>query len=102
MELQVMNKENYSMNSDFKPPQNSLLNLGRKRPNASSTANDDFMFNDPKDEANLSRLINPLNKSNSKLGGRSRRHKRKITRRHNRKMRSTRRRKSHSSRRRRK
>ena len=41
-----MNKENYSMNSDFKPNQNSLLNLGRKRPNASPTATDDFMFNE--------------------------------------------------------
>jgi hypothetical protein len=104
MELQLMNKENYSMNSDFKPNQNSLLNLGRKRLNATATAPIDFMLDKPtiEEDVKLSRVINPYDKSNSILGGRSRRHKRKTTRRHKRKMRSTRRRKSHSSRRSRK
>ena len=102
MELQVINKENYTMNSDFKPNQNSLLSLGRKRLNATAAAPSDFMFDDSRRDANLSRIINPYDKSNSILGGRSRKHKRKTTRRHKRKMRSTRRRKSHTSRRRRK
>lgn len=81
---------------------NNLLSLGRKRPNDyHPKATDDFIFNDSKEQAihtNLNPLIDPLYRGNSKLGGRSRRHKRKTTRKHKRKMRSTRRRKSHSRR----
>lgn len=92
------------MNSEFKSSPNSLLSLGRKGQNVYNLkTTDDFIFDEEsKRNANLSRVINPYDKSNSILGGRSRRHKRKTTRRHIRKMRSTRRRKSHSSHRRRK
>ena len=83
------------MNSDFKSSPNSLLSLGRKGQNVYNLkTTDDFIFDEEsKRNANLSRVINPYDKSNSVLGGRSRRHKRKTTRRHIRKMRSTLRRK---------